>query len=328
MRPAEGLQSEIDSRADHRLLLLSSLLLGSIFAIGASFQSVLVLDKDPLELGGDELAPLLDFLLRLAINAIGVVTLSWGIAAVRLLDRSMAVSACLAFGISLLGIFARARQLATVRATEALHDLQQEELRVRRDVADTLHGTMQQRLVALRTMIDRALDELDETPSAESSARVRERLRALSGELDGMRENELRALSASLYPEALDRGIVPALRALASRIPPSIAVGFDVSHAPSPDGLSQEERLLLVRVAEEGISNALRHGEARAIELRLGADEGVFELEVRHRGLAPSEPVEFSGLARFRDRLHDRDGSLVLRAEADGAMLHARLPTS
>ena len=223
----------------------------------------------------------------------------------------------------------RARQLAATRAVEALGDLQQEELRVRRDVADTLHGTMQQRLVMFRATLDSAVEELGAPLSPEASEQLRDRLRALRDELDRMRETELRALSTTLYPEGLDRGLVPAVRALTARIPPSIAVRFDVDSVPTRDSLDQQERLLLVRIAEEGVSNALRHGEASEIEVRLHLDESTPQprivLGVRSIGVVPPPDAAMSGLARLRSRLEDRGGSLELRPEPDGATLLAEL---
>lgn len=168
----------------------------------------------------------------------------------------------------------RARQRASVRATEALTSLQQEELRVRREVADALHGTMQQRLVLLSAELDSLTATLATLPERDA-ADLETRIRHVQSELDSMREQELRALSAALYPEALHRGVAPAVRALTSRIAAAIAVRFVAEGFPTPDGLNQTSRLLLVRIVEEGISNALRHGKAEEITIKLSSSESV-----------------------------------------------------
>jgi signal transduction histidine kinase len=242
--------------------------------------------------------------------------------------------AVLGISVSIVGLSRRARwaerdrQAAAIRAAEALDELQQEEIRVRREVADTLHGTLQNRFVMLGAALGEAGARL-EGEAGVGPAEARElaaRLKEVRAELDELRERELRALSASLYPEALDRGLLPAARALVARIPPSIPVRISADEIPVPDPLDRTSRLLLVRAIEEGVSNALRHGEASRLELRLEARDGRFLAEVRHLGVVPIENPALSGLARLSNRIADRGGELELEREADGGALRAWLP--
>lgn len=222
----------------------------------------------------------------------------------------------------------RARQRAAIRATEALTALQQEELRVRRDVADALHGTMQQRLVLVEAELDSLVARVTAPEPLSTGARteIGQRITEVRTTIDGMRERELRELSVALYPEALDRGLLPAARALTARIPAAIPVAFSADDFPAPDALDTGDRLLLVRVAEEGVSNALRHGRAERIALGLRVADGGYEVRVQHLGQAPEASSQLSGLERLRRRLLDRDGELVLEPEPDGATLRAWLP--
>lgn len=235
----------------------------------------------------------------------------------------------------------RERRAAGIRATEALGELQQEELRVRRDVADALHGSLQNRFLLLGATIGEIADELGGTEAGFSSAAgsssaaggidadravaLGERLRRVRSDLDHLRERELRELSAALYPEALDRGLVPACRALVARIPRSIPVRFD-SGVTTPDPLDRHARLLLVRVVEEGVSNALRHGEAAEISVGISEHRGGYAVEVGHRGVEPTADPRLSGLARLRSRLADHGGGLTLAAEPGGGALRAWIP--
>lgn len=226
----------------------------------------------------------------------------------------------------------RQRQLAAIRASDALAALQEEELRVRREVADTLHGTMQQRLVLISADLNQVATQLATSGASEQSTELATRVRKVLSELDALRERELRELSAALYPEALERGLVPALRALTSRIPASIAVDFRAESVPVPDGLDQGSRLLLIRVAEDAVSNALRHGQASKISLTLDIETDAygsrFILTVRNWGTALHESPVLSGLDRLRRRLVDVNGELTLQPEPQGACLRAWLPSS
>lgn len=385
-----------DLRSERRLLLAATWFVGSVFALGVSMQSMLVLGVGSLTVGGQSVHPFVEAGLRVGVNLVAVAIIA-GLAGIgSLIDRPLALFVTLALGISAVAAAVRAvlqllfgvhdisalgailgdaaavlpvglmvltvagalvmlsrrareaereRSLAAGRATEALAALQQEELRVRRDVADTLHGTMQHRLVVIEASLEGVAAEVAEQLPA-TGAGLGARLQEIGRDIDQLRERELRALSAALYPEALDRGIVAASRALLARIPASIPVRFDADglapggtgvtavHAGPPrgapadtaDGLDQGARLLLVRVAEEGVSNALRHGQAREIALSLRGTWERVTVEVRHVGHPPPAETVLSGLARLRSRLADLGGTLDLRAEPDGATLCATLP--
>ena len=93
----------------------------------------------------------------------------------------------------------------------------------------------------------------------------------MRAELDEAREIDVRQMSRLLYPDRLELGLVPALRALLGRLPASIATRLTVSDAvrsfddPTGSRLTVSERLLAVRVVEEAVSNALKHGPATSI---------------------------------------------------------------
>ncbi|MFC5338975.1 sensor histidine kinase [Leucobacter denitrificans] len=383
MRPAAPPQNE--HHADRTLFLASVLLIGAVFAIGVTAQSVIVLGIDAVSIGQREVAPGFDVGIRIAVNLVCVALLAFGSTWLHLFSRSLGsfflfgtTTSCLAAAIRTLlqltiGVYddlstalsdalitapvcvvvlliaralvmlnrkartaEQAHQRAAIRAAEALTSLQQEELRVRREVADALHGTMQQRLVLLSTELESIATDIKgfapETGVSEptDSDTPASRIRRVRTELDSMREEDLRTLSAALYPEALDRGLIPATRALTARIPASIPVQLFTEGFPSPDNLDASSRLLLVRVAEEGVTNALRHGKAASISIDLTHDSEsgnpTYGLSVRHRGVPPKKPINLSGLARLRRRLTDLGGDLQFASEDDGARLVAWIP--
>ncbi|WP_460737198.1 sensor histidine kinase [Microbacterium neimengense] len=212
----------------------------------------------------------------------------------------------------------RARLAQAAQATAALAALQDEELHMRREIADTLHGTLQGRVVMLQAdlrALARGFDGLE-----------RAQIDRIGQELDALRENELRAVSATLYPEGIDRGLVAALRALVSRIPAAIDASFVVVPSGAEPELDLARRLALVRVAEEGVSNALRHGLAARIDtvLHVGIDE--VALSVRDDGIGVDPSAVLSGLRRLTDRLGGLGGRLELLPTESGAELVARVP--
>jgi signal transduction histidine kinase len=240
-----------------------------------------------------------------------------------------------------IGMWALAtRQAARVRTRAAARDavhvelavkaLEQEEIRVRREVAEGLHGTLQSKLVLvdarLREVLGRA-DRMDAV-DAESLAWVR-------AELDSAREIDVREMSRLLYPDRLELGLVPALRALLGRIPASIATRLTVSDAvraiddPTASRLTVSERLLAVRVVEEAVSNALKHGPASSVAVTLDVVQDVLHVRVENDGTlyVPATAGPQSGTARLDTRLSLVGGRLSLTpGRARGARLEAWLP--
>ncbi|WP_161594037.1 ATP-binding protein [Microbacterium sp. RG1] len=81
-----------------------------------------------------------------------------------------------------------------------------------------------------------------------------------------------------------------------------------------------------MRVAEEGVSNALRHGLAAQIDVVLHVAPDEVRLSVRDDGIGVDPAAALSGLGRLTDRLEGLGGRLVLTPMEPGAELVARVP--
>ncbi|WP_460772498.1 sensor histidine kinase [Microbacterium sp. GXF7504] len=217
----------------------------------------------------------------------------------------------------------RMRSAAQDRALHLLRQLQEEELRVRREIAETIHGSVQGVFVVLEAQLRRvaAGDGVDDTARAE--------LDGIAGQLGTLREHELRALSARLYPVDLARGTDAALRTLLARLPAWVSVHDDASETLADlDGrLSLEAKVVIVRVAEEAFSNALRHGGAQAIRVTASVDAGMLTLALHSDGVAPPADAVPSGIARLGRRAEVLGGDLTLApGDGGGATLLLRVP--
>ena len=115
-----------------------------------------------------------------------------------------------------------------------------------------------------------------------------------------------RQAPTELRPEALsDLGLTKALAALARRVEDESGLRIRHRVAAGLDHLDDESELVVYRVAQESLTNAVRHADATEVELGLerGEDGGVV-LRVRDNG------VGFSG------RQHARYGILGMRERA------------
>lgn len=231
-----------------------------------------------------------------------------------------------------------ARRSAVHRARAALAEAEAEGTRVRKLVADQLHGTVQNRLAVIGAGLDAVVDALvargDPTGAAEVGRWV--------VDLDVVRETHVRAASHALFPVGADLSVVAAVRVLLAALPPSVATAVDVR--PAARGLCDEPaaplplgtRLLVVRAVEEAVTNALKHG-ARSLAVTLDAEAAdpaggpaspVLRVTVDDDGpgLAVADPV-LHGLARHRARIEACGGALALGpAPGGGVRLRFTVP--
>ncbi|PFG37359.1 signal transduction histidine kinase [Flavimobilis soli] len=226
----------------------------------------------------------------------------------------------------------RQRAYENLQRALALRALEKEEIKVRRSIAEGLHGSLQQRLVILAVRID----QLIETAEREGAPlEFVEQLLELRADLDRTREDDVRAMSRMLYPEGLEIGVVAAVRMLLRRLPTGIATSLEVGDTlrevdePGSSKINESDRLLIVRVVEEGVTNALRHGHASQFRLKLDLVDGAVLLQLSSNGATVDKARLGAGsvLARIRERLALVGGTVVLsddlhRPGADLALVH------
>ncbi len=210
---------------------------------------------------------------------------------------------------------------------ELTHWIDQHIERERHLIARELHDELGQSVTAMRSMalsIAQRVHVLD--PSAEAAAR-------LIADESSRLYDAMHGIIPRLTPLLLDNfGLAEALGDLVERTrrsQPEVELDLQVDLADA--AVSSEAALALYRVAQEGISNALRHGQAHRIQLTVTAADGALALTLRDdgRGLAPdwSKRTGHYGLRWLAERVEALAGELrVEAAEPRGVQLQARLP--
>lgn len=204
----------------------------------------------------------------------------------------------------------------------ALTSLGNEEVRVQRSVAEGLHGGLQQRLVLQVIRLDRAIAQAQERGASQDELAS---LAELREDLDVIREQDVRQMSRLLYPDGIEVGVVPAVRMLLRRLPAGISTRLQVSEDfrnlddPTAAHIAQSERLLLVRIIEEAITNALRHGHAASIEVWLATEGDAALAEVLNDGttIIDAVPPSVGGMSRLATRVELAGGSLAVGNQED-----------
>jgi two-component system, NarL family, sensor histidine kinase UhpB len=182
----------------------------------------------------------------------------------------------------------------------------------RRRIARELHDEVGQSLTALMLQLDRAQAGAE----GDVAVRMREAREAARATLE-----EVRAIARNLRPEALDDlGLAAALRQLcaeAERAGPIVARRIDGDLELSP-----EAEVVVYRVAQEALTNALRHSGAERIELTLErGSTGGAELRVVDDGRGLDGAAEGAGVRGMRERALLAGGLLELGAAPGGGAL-------
>jgi two-component system sensor histidine kinase UhpB len=152
---------------------------------------------------------------------------------------------------------------------------------------------------------------------------------ALAEELDSTRE-EIRCIARELRPEALDDlGLVNALIALSSRLARQSGIPIERKLASDLPPLSEELELVIYRIAQEAMTNVLRHSEATRCELALEMSNGQIALTVADNGRGISDPPgdETIGIEGMRERALLVDGILGIdSAPGSGTTVRLEAP--
>ena len=177
-------------------------------------------------------------------------------------------------------------------ARTALAAQEAERLRIARE----LHDEIGQTLTAVTIQAERAADG-DPALAPDALRRV----------ADAVRESldEVRRIARELRPEALDDlGLVNALIALSTRVNAQTGPRVKRELQGTLPPLSAEVELVLYRIAQESLTNALRHSGADSATVSLTADAESVTLRVADdgKGMPAELPRGTAGIAGMRER--------------------------
>ena len=187
----------------------------------------------------------------------------------------------------------------------------------RRRIERDLHDGAQQQLVAilLALRVTRARIERDPAEAAEM-------LDTALGDLEGAIA-ELRELARGIHPAILsDRGLGPALEALAGRLPLPVDIAGDLAERPPPN-----IEAAAYYVAAEALTNVARYAQASHARIEVGRDGERIVLQVTDDGVGGADPANGSGLRGLSDRVAALDGRLEVDSPpAAGTTIRAIFP--
>lgn len=163
-------------------------------------------------------------------------------------------------------------------------------------VAQELHDEIGQTLTAITLRAEHAAGG-DPARASQELGRVAD---AVRGSLD-----EVRRIARELRPEALDDlGLMNALIALCSRVDAQGGPRIRRQLQPRLPPLTPDVELVIYRIVQESLTNALRHANATAVTVSLKADAETVTVSVADdgEGMPTHAPGDTAGIAGMRER--------------------------
>lgn len=190
-------------------------------------------------------------------------------------------------------------------AARALNAEEEERKRIARELHDDTAQTLAALLIRLRVARVRQGTARDEEL---------EQFRLQLGEA----LERIRRFARGLRPPALDEfGLVPALEAHVRSLSETVGVPIRVETQPIHVQLSDHAELALYRIAQEALSNAVRHSEANLIHLRIAqqAEQVVVEVADDGKGFDREETRDSDGRGLGLFGMEERAGYVGGRVE-------------
>jgi PAS domain S-box-containing protein len=225
----------------------------------------------------------------------------------------------------------RKRAEQALRASEeSLHTLSgrliraQEEERGR--IARELHDDFSQRLAILGIGLGQLWRKLPES-DGEGRAKILEMLR-------GTKEisSDIHSLSHQLHSSKLEHvGLGPALLGLCKEIESKYKIDVDFSDCGFPRDIPKDAALCLFRVAQESLSNIVKHSHAATAKVELNASDERISLRISDPGIGfdsgTPNPSTGIGLIGMSERLRLVGGKLTVDSAAyRGTNILAEVP--
>lgn len=195
------------------------------------------------------------------------------------------------------------------RSAEAERTLAEERQRIMRDMHDGVGG----QLVALIAQV-----ESGKTQAASVAAHLKRTL------------EDLRLMIDSLDPACADLSV--ALGMLRGRLAPMLAglpvsVHWRTAHLPDLPPAPPSTVLHVMRVLQEALTNALKHAQARTLQVTAEWADGLLILSVADDGLGiDSAQPAGRGLASMRTRAQAIGGELQVESGATGTRVSLKVP--
>ncbi len=199
-------------------------------------------------------------------------------------------------------------------------------LEERNRIARELHDTLEQELAGITMQLDLAVDCLQQVPRVAQQALETARNMSRHSMIEARRSVwDLR------YQLLEDGHLVSALTQIVKPLAPHEHVDINVRIKGTPVRLPGPIEMNLLRIGQQAVANAVKHGSARQISIELSFTPTIVRLSVTDdgRGFAVDQasPTGHFGLLDMRERAESMGSRLKVQSEpGEGACLSVEVP--
>lgn len=190
----------------------------------------------------------------------------------------------------------------------------------RNRIAMDMHDGVQGHLIALASQLEllERMAARDPERAVEIAREGRENVRQAA--------DELRFLVQRLRAPALEDGFIPALRQYAHNLCErhGLRLEFRIDGTERP--LEPDVENALFRIAQESITNVVKHAAATAVEVCVTFDDRAAELTVTDDGHGLGQAREGVGLLSMKERATRVGGATQIQSDVKGTQVKATFP--
>lgn len=194
------------------------------------------------------------------------------------------------------------------------------ETRERNRIAREIHDTLGHTMTGLSAGIDACIAMIDFSVDA-----TKEQLNKIS-QVARQGIKDIRRSVNKLRPDALEHSeLREALEKMIEETMQVSDVKIDYECQVDTLKFNQDEEDMIYRVVQESITNAIRHGEAKYIEVRLWKENKWLNLVIKDNGIGCEEIHTGFGLIHIEERIKMLQGTVEYDG-SDGFKVTARIP--
>lgn len=194
------------------------------------------------------------------------------------------------------------------------------ETRERNRLAMEIHDTLGHALIGIITGLEACITLMDAAPEA-----TKEQLKVIA---DVARQGitDVRRSVKALRPDALEKmNLEEALLQMVDRIRAASSVEIIYDCTTELNGFKEDEEDIIYRIVQESITNSIRHGKAKRIQINIDREYNVIKVYIKDNGIGCSNVQKGFGLHHMEERLNLLHGSFEYSGE-DGFVIEARIP--
>lgn len=190
----------------------------------------------------------------------------------------------------------------------------------RNRLAREIHDTLGHTLTGIITGADACAMIIDIAPDV-----AKKQLNAIADIARAGIKDVRRSVSA-LRPDVLEKkDLFEALQEMVENTRKSTGVEISFGCCAALDCFNQDEEDVIYRIVQEGTTNAIRHGKATRIDIKIERNFDALWIEIRDNGIGCSDVKKGFGIHHMEERLKMLNGTLEYNGD-DGFWIQAQVP--